>query len=268
MKTRFRFGFAAALLLALPSFAHAQRAGTMAGPPAVAVHSHPVQVQRGPSGTPRATSSHRSGATTRMNTDVFPGDPLSVQQLLDPFPGFGFNFQFLNAIDSDLGIKALIDPVTQGRLAVAERVLRDARFSSPGFFLLDGGVYIPAPETAEVSEPPAPAPQPPQVIVVQAPVAQQPAAREAAPAQESDATPPDEGQFTLVLRNGSEIQATAFTRVNDRIVYITPAGLRRTIPASDLDTEATLRANPDESVPLQLPAAPARDRDSNSPHAD
>jgi hypothetical protein len=64
---------------------------------------------------------------------------------------------------------------------------------------------------------------------------------------------PDVGQFTLVLRNGSQIQAVAFTRSNDKIVYITVEGSRRTIAVADLDSDATLRVNQERGTPLQFP---------------
>ena len=64
---------------------------------------------------------------------------------------------------------------------------------------------------------------------------------------------PDVGQFTLVLRNGSQIQAVAFTRSNDRIIYITAEGNRRAIPISDLDSDATVRINEERGTPLSFP---------------
>jgi hypothetical protein len=64
---------------------------------------------------------------------------------------------------------------------------------------------------------------------------------------------PDEGEFTLVLNDGTWIQAVAFTRSNDTIVYITTAGSRRTIAASELDSDSTLRVNQERGTPLQSP---------------
>jgi hypothetical protein len=188
----------------------------------------------------------------------FGGAPLSVQQLLDPVPGFGFNFSDLAARDSDLGIKAAIDPETQWRLAIAERLLRDNRgfggFAGAGGYILDGGGYaVPEESTGEPAAA-APAPQP-QIIVVQAsPASNQQGAASAAPAESQEQQPPlpDVGQFTLVLRNGTKIEAIAFTRKSDSIVYITADGNRRTLAVADLDSAATQRVNQERGTPLNL----------------
>jgi hypothetical protein len=186
----------------------------------------------------------------------FGGSPLSVQQLLDPVPGLGFDFSNLAARDRDLGIKAAIDPATQWRLAIAERLLRENHgFAGTGGYILDGGGYYAAPEESASEEPAAatPAPQP-QIIVVQAPAANQQATA-SGPAAESQAQQPplpDVGEFTLVLRDGTKIEAIAFTRKSDSIVYITADGSRRTLAVADLDSAATERVNQERGKPLDL----------------
>lgn len=164
-------------------------------------------------------------------------------------PGLnGINF----VTNQDIGLEAAIDPATQWRLAIAERALQNiGGFSGGGFLLLDGGgAYAVPVEAAPVQQPQ------PQVIVLQQVPAQpaqaQPAQPEAVPAP-SEAPLPDMGQFTLVLRNGNQIQAVAFTRANDKIVYITTDGSRRTIAASDLDSDATMRVNEERGTPLKFP---------------
>jgi len=74
-------------------------------------------------------------------------------------------------------------------------------------------------------------------------------------AAEGEAQPalPDEGEFTLVMTDGTWIQAVAFTHSNYKIVYITAAGSRYTIAASDLDSDSTLRVNQERGTPLQSP---------------
>ena len=64
---------------------------------------------------------------------------------------------------------------------------------------------------------------------------------------------PDAGQFTLVLHDGKQIEAVAFTRMKDKIVYIAVDGSRRTIALSELDADATIRVNQERGTPLQLP---------------
>lgn len=189
----------------------------------------------------------------------FGGSPLSVQQLLDPVPGLGFDFSDLAARDSDLDIKAFIDPVTEWRLAIAERLLRDnggfgGFFGTGGFILDGGGVYAVPEEPASEPAAAAPAPQP-QIIVVQAPAAANQQGAPSAPPAESQAQQPalpDVGQFTLVLRNGTKIEAIAFTRKSDSIVYITADGSRRTLAVADLDSAATERVNQERGTPLNL----------------
>jgi hypothetical protein len=56
----------------------------------------------------------------------------------------------------------------------------------------------------------------------------------------------------LVLRDGTKIQAVAFTRKSDSIVYITTDGTRRTLALADLDSAATQRVNQERGTPLNL----------------
>ena len=198
----------------------------------------------------------RFNATTN-SFELSNGTPVSLQQLLNPVPGLGFDYHHLSVINQDLGIKALIDPATEWRLAEARRVLRGSRFSGPGFYILDGGSYSPvsddssdaATQTAD-SDPSAQ--QQSQVIVVQAPQSQPPDDNSSVQEQ-SEEQIPDVGQFTLVLRNGRQLEAVAFSHVNDEIVYITTDGSRRSFPATDLNSDATVQINVERGTPLQLP---------------
>jgi hypothetical protein len=152
----------------------------------------------------------------------------------------GFNFD---------PIEGAIDPATQWRIAVAERFLRNTRGFGGGYYLLDGGGYYPIPEENSDN---GQQPQQPQVIVVQGgpPAQQTPAATsETAPEQPV----PDGGQFTLILRSGTQIEAVAFTHLKDQIVYITADGTRHMLAASALDADATVRVNEERGTPLQLP---------------
>ena len=205
--------------------------------------------------TPHAAVHFNTATNSFESSD---GSFVSLQDLLNPVPGLGFDYHHLSVINQDLPIKALIDPVTELKLAEARRFLRGSRFAGPGYFILDGGAYYPVSDdsgSTEAGPAPAdqpPAQQPPQVIVLQAPPAQSEA--DNSPAQTEEEAPlPDVGQFTLVLQNGKQLQAVAFTRMNDQIVYITADGNRRTIAAADLNTDATVRINEERGTPLQLP---------------
>jgi len=191
----------------------------------------------------------------------FDGTPFAIDPFLTPLSGFTFNGS------PDIGVMAFIDPATQLRLATAERFLRAANFTGT-FTPLYAGYGYPYPmETGEEQQPPAAeqsqqAPpqqqQQPQIIVLQQnPEAGRGPAQFGEPSAEANAGEvaplPDEGQFTLILRNGQQLQAVAFTKSKDRIVYITPDGMRHTVPANDIDAAATKQINEERGTPLQLP---------------
>jgi hypothetical protein len=221
-----------------------------AGSPAATRHT---SSSGGRMGT-RGSASNTTGTTATLGTSnvaVLNGDSLTLQQLLNPVPGLGFDYEHLAAINSNLGVRALIDPVTQLRLAQAERLLRESPGVTP-VFLGGYGDY------GDYGSQPIDAQQPqPQIIVLQQP-APQPAPEVEAPAPEPVAGPapeprPDADQFILVLRDGSRITAVAFSRQDSRIVYITPEGKRRSLAISGLDAAATIRVNEERGTSLQLP---------------
>jgi hypothetical protein len=258
MKRALQFGLAAAVLVV----------SSLLGSSAQAQHMS-ASVARPMGAQPRATYSLRRsrslfGSASRGANYAAPfsvgnlsGSGSTLQQLLDPVPPPGFDYQYLSAIDSDLAVKAFIDPVTQLRVAAARRFLRGRGFGGTGYYLLDGGGYYYPDESDQTDESQQPQPQQsqqqPQIIVLQqAP----PAGQAAQPASEAapEAPPlPDVGQFVLVLRNGTRIQAVAFTSSNGNVVYITADGSRRTIAAADLDSDMTIRVNQERGTPLQLP---------------
>jgi hypothetical protein len=125
-------------------------------------------------------------------------------------------------------------------------------FPGGGYLLWDGGAEYAAPADtpddttdygqAEEQSQPEPAPD---VAAEQPPAPQFESVPTAAPVV------PGDDHLTLVLSNGDKIQAVAFTRANDSIVYITPGGLRRTLALTDIDTAATLRINQEQGKFLQ-----------------
>ncbi|MGB0002492.1 MAG: hypothetical protein WBQ04_20405 [Candidatus Acidiferrales bacterium] len=279
MKMQGRFGLAAAVLLVLPTFSQAQHAtGTFRAAPSApasapvahstAMRAHTATRSSG-ARVVRAASPTRASAGANVPADLVGSDGLSVQQILNPFPSDGFDFAHLAAIHKDHDIKALIDPATQVKLALAERRMRRKPKAANGFIFLDGGgayVLPVVPGTDLNSD-------------ADAQVAQQQgqdqgqdgqaASEERAPresqqmeqleadnarlAQEQSESLPDEGEFTLILRSGQEIEAVAFTRVDDRIVYITLGGGRRAVAVRELDVDATVRLNQERGTPLQIP---------------
>jgi hypothetical protein len=252
-------GAAAALLMASflgPGAANAQRGGgaVAAGRAPTAVRVQTSYATRARISSTQNTGSRRAASLSSTNSSSlfdngFPGGAFSIQDLLNPVPNSGFSFDHLFALNQNLGLMAFIDPATQARLAVAERVLRSTPFAG-GTFLLDGGGSYVVPMVNDQPQ----AQQP--IIIVQQPAQQAAAAPAPAaeqPAQEASEPLPDEGEFTLVLRDGTHIEAAAFTHRGDSIVYITPAGNQRSLAAGELDAGATVRVNQERGTPLQLP---------------
>ncbi|MGH9684865.1 MAG: hypothetical protein ACRD4S_14785 [Candidatus Acidiferrales bacterium] len=227
--------------------------GQMRGGGAVHVHVSRAPVAR-VSVTPSDVRANRNDISTGI---VFAnGTSLPLDELSTSMPGLGLDPHQFGASNDDLGVKAFIDPATQLRLATIERFRRNLQFGG-AFIPFYGGYGYDESQDAVEEQPANPQQQQPQVIVIQVPAANQTAAP-AASEQQAEEEPareaplPDVGQFTLVLHNGTQIQAVAFTRSNNKIVYITIDGFRHTVSASDLDTDATQRINQERGTPLQL----------------
>lgn len=189
----------------------------------------------------------------------FAGAPVNLEQLLNITPTNGFNWQYVNAINQDLPLKAIVDPVTQLEIQQAEHLLRVGGGQYSGAYILGGGYGYYVPEgtadegPATVEQSPAEAEQAPQTAQPRLIVLQQKASSEE-PEESAPPTIPNQGQLTLVLRDGEKIEVVAFTRVDAKIVYITPAGARKSIDAGELDSAATVRLNQENGTPIQLPS--------------
>lgn len=200
-----------------------------------------------------ATSNPQSFSTPGIS--VFPNSSnafilsgatsFDLGQLLNNVPGLGFNYEFLSAMNQNLGERAFIDPVTQQNLALAQRLSQ----TNSGF-----AAFLPFWGSGYYAEPAEEQPQQQPVIVEQ----QQPAStseseNEASAGPTEEPAPlPDIGEFVLVLHSGEQIKAVAFTRQNDQIVYITKDGIRQSFPAANLDATATQQINQQRGTPLQL----------------
>jgi hypothetical protein len=269
MKTRivWEMAFGVAVALAFAGSSHAQHAAGRTGAPVVSARpTSSVGMRPGAAARPGArpnrpvahandigTGVNNSGNFGNFGIGATGGINQNLQNILNQVPGEGFDFEHLAAINADLGEKALIDPVTQGELALALRLLPLTN-SGVGYVpWIGGGGYYPASYYSGEPEPDqgqAPAPQQPQVIVVQAQPAQQ--QQTAASDQDNQAPLPDVGDFTLVLRNGKTISAVAFTRQGSKLVYITDEGGRQTVAISDVDKDATQKVNEEHGTPLPL----------------
>ncbi|MGH9773890.1 MAG: hypothetical protein ACRD50_02965 [Candidatus Acidiferrales bacterium] len=272
MRKTFQFALGAAFLLVLSSGVQAQKSMGRVSSAHVSVARQatpPVMVRPGPRftrampmGRPLPSPRRTVGRTSSRppNVTVLNGSGLSVQDLLNSDPGFGFSFEHENALNQDLGIRALIDPETQLQLALAERLLRDSAFVPTVFPYFGGYPFADYGENAapaaaeEPAAPQEPAQQaPPQIIILQQPAAPVSAPAATQPSESPAPSLPGEGQFVLVTRDGKQLNAVAFTRQGGRIVYVTPQGIRRSVALEDLDQDATERVNEEKGTSLQLP---------------
>jgi hypothetical protein len=169
-----------------------------------------------------------------------------------------------SASNQDLAIKALIDPVTEARLAFAARTAGYARGTSfvpvywgPGYYSDDSSAAAPTDSGANGSEAEGEQGnndrQQPQIIVLQP--AQQGAnnsSSENEPAAEPQPKLPDVGEFTLIFKNGKQALAVAYTRQGDRVVYVTKDGVRHYVDVSSIDVTASQRVNEESGASFQL----------------
>ena len=234
--------------------AHVMTRGSMAAHPIVIHLPAAPRIVRA-SNSANATPSAFSPANPQLNNSVPAFSNFLFNEgafnNLGPFvnnvPGLGFDYSHLAALNQNFGEKAFTDPATQEELALSE-----------GFQANQGGVFWGIPFYGGGYEEPVEYQQTPQVIYAEP--AQEPAPESQAaesPAQpeaQPEAAPlPDIGEFILVLQDGTQIKTVAFTRQADRIVYITKDGVRKSFPASDLDSSATEQVNQQRGTPLQLP---------------
>ena len=109
----------------------------------------------------------------------------------------------------------------------------------------------------------APAQPQPQVIVIQQPVPMQAGglqqggdsssyANNPSPAPEAAAPVRDVGEFVLVKRNGTVLFASLYMVSGKQLTYVTPEGIRRTLPVSDLDAVATQQMNEARGTTVQI----------------
>lgn len=250
MKPKLLFAMIAAVLLAVPAV-EAQRGGVSAGgggraaAPAGAVHG----------------SGHASGAY-RSSSGPIAGirAPSATRPRANPFSVYGVPTPYRFGTGNNLGIRVpnSFAGFRNGSGHTGDH--RRHRDGYPGFYILDGGGYWYGPDIGDDSGSQ-------QAIGQQD--ASQPgddqsgdngqrgmrAEQNFAPAQQQvEAAPlPDVGSYTLILHDGSQVDAIAFTRSHDNVVYITPEGGRRTIAIREIDVDSTLQVNEDRGTPLRSP---------------
>ncbi|MFZ0738194.1 MAG: hypothetical protein WCA98_08885 [Candidatus Acidiferrales bacterium] len=247
-------GLIAFLTLGFYSTAHAQRGGGAAsaarvGGSSVSVHAHHIFTTSNLAARPLPPKRTSGVVTASSHPNVIvygPNSGVTLQNLNSSLSGIGVDNGQIPLNGTELAEMALIDPATREELALAARFQRNLPFT--GAYLLTD--YGSAPVAYD--EPQQDSQAPPQVIIIQQPAAG-PGTRaaESAPAEES-APLTDAGEFTLVLKDGSQISAVAFTRQGDQLVYITREGNRRSVSYSQVDSTATTKLNDERGTALKL----------------
>ena len=240
----------------LPAFA--QRAGRAARPGAFRIVSAPAGTRVLTAAQAQQAGLISTGASRGIAGAT--GDGATVRNLLEgsfPVPGLGFDYTHLAAINRNLETRALIDPVTQQRLALARQIRRETP-AVPVF-----PIFAMAPQVVVVQSPPP-------VIVLQqgaqevdeASIIFAERVRAATREREAEMEPPAARavephrvleEFVLVRKDGSVIHMVAFSARDARIIYVTREGQRRSIALADLDREATILRNEERGAEVKLP---------------
>ena len=212
-------------------------------------------------GTARAQSNRETGAartasgTHRVNRSIPAVDPVTSEAFQD-VPGLGFDFPHLAAIARAQGRSTHFGHGELNRQGFVTPIFFGGYPYYADDFGMDQTVYPaaqePIPETGQ-----QPQPQP-QIIVIQQQAPSQQGADSgnapdaAAPAISPEEAIPDRGNFVLVRRDGRVFFASLFSVVGTQLQYITPEGIRRTLPMADLDTDATEQMNEARGTSIQI----------------
>jgi hypothetical protein len=164
-------------------------------------------------------------------------------------PGLGFDYTHLAARERNIGVRALIDPVTQHQLALERQARRAVpAIAAPAIFIPISNVVIvqPPPVVVVESPPVAQAPTP-------AAGAEEPAKKYPEEAAAAVSAPPRElEEILLIRRDGSALKVVAFSANATRLTYVTRDGARRSLALAELDLEATTLANEERGVVLRI----------------
>jgi hypothetical protein len=179
--------------------------------------------------------------------------------VLNAGPGVGSSHYSTSVLGQDLRIEATTGPIPDWRLRSPKRFPHNPPpFAGTIFYLpVGGGSYAVAgdPTSGDSTSSDQSAQQPQDASDQEVPPSGQ---TEEQPAPDQSEEPADVGQFILVLQNGTQLEAVAFTRMKNLIVYITADGSRRTIAAADLNSDATVQINQERGTPLQLSGSVGR----------
>ena len=162
-----------------------------------------------------------------------------------PVPGLGFDYVHLTAINGALH---------SGSFRFGHHEHNGGGSFVPIWF---GGYPFYSDESG-YEQPQQQAEPQPQIIVIQQPTPAQPAESSSeaeSPATSAPQTPEpvrDVGEFVLVRRDGRILFASMFSVDGEQVLYVTPEGMRRTIPVAELDADATQQMNEARGTTVQI----------------
>jgi hypothetical protein len=262
MRPKLLAGLLAVALLAVPAGVQAQRGGMGGGGRAAA-----------PSGGMSFAAPHAGSIRSVSSVPVANGSSVARPRATNAFSAYGVQTPYRASGMPGSPTMGIREPHSSGISAGGNGVgshhhhPHQPRGTNPGFYFLTGGGYWYAgpglvddaegqPEDAQGQE--SVEGQQADDQQQQPPDNEQRDARAdtnaAPPPEPQEAAPlPDVGSFTLVMRDGTQVDALAFTRAQDKIIYITPDGGRRTVAVRDIDSNSTERVNQERGTPLQLP---------------
>ncbi len=235
----FLAAFTVSLLVCDAALAQRMRTRVVSGPPGTRV------VRVSPQGTV-------SDPNLVLTSPVVPSGN-TVDTLINgnyPAPGLGFDYTHHAAINRNLGVRALVDPITQHRLALARQIRRETPVAP-----ISGPIVI---NSIQVNV----LPQPPVVIVQEPelePADRLESARYMERVAEASQAPAffyepeqDTSEMVFIRRDGSLLFAVAFVTRGERIIYVTREGHRRSLALAELDLDATRDINEARGTSLSL----------------
>lgn len=153
----------------------------------------------------------------------------------------------IDDVEDDLTVQSSMDASAQSQTPMAEPIWWADDSGMAGTvddMTEDNPAYVDVvPQAAQSNQ------YAPPVISVKQPVQIDRPASNSSPAL---VDPPDDGQFTLVMRNGEKIQAFAFTHRKNNIVYVGLDGATGAIAVEDFDFQATIEINQERGVSIRL----------------
>lgn len=233
----FLAAFTVSLLVCDAALAQRMRTRVVSGPPGTRV------VRLSPQGT-------FSDPNLALTSPAVPSGN-TVDTLINgayPAPGLGFDYTHLAAVNRNLGVRALVDPITQQRLALAREIRRETPVASS-----TGPIVI---NSIQVNV----APQPPVVIVQEPePADHMETVRYVEHVPEAPLAPPffyepeqDTSELVFIRRDGALLFGVAFVTRGERLIYITREGYRRSLKLAELDLDATRDINEARGTSLSL----------------